>query len=108
MIVVLAEMPQNQGGGTRIKFMPDIIGYYIVRKMTVTAHDTLLYGPGVWADLQHFQIVVGFEHQNVRAAQMKFDGVRNIAEIGNDCDLDALRAETKSDRIDRVVRNRKA
>src|SRR5438477_12881614 len=95
MIVVLAEMPQNQCGSASIKFMSNIVGHHIVREMTVAAHHALLDGPGVRTHFKHLQIVVGFEHQNVRAAQMKLDGVRNVPKIGYNCDFDALRAKAK-------------
>ena len=41
----------------------------LVGKMAVAAEDTLLEAPGpMWAILQHFDVVVGFQHQDVRGA----------------------------------------
>src|SRR5258708_9901140 len=76
--------------------------------MTFSPHDALLHGPGVRTHLEHLQIVIGFEHQQIGAAQVEFYGIRHIAEVGDDADLDALRTETEADRIDGVVRDGEA
>ena len=62
------------------------------------------YGP----DFQHFEIVIGFEQQHVRAAQMEADRIRQIAQIGGDRNLDAFGAERESHRIGGIVRNGEA
>ena len=77
----------------------------IVRKMPIAAHHALLHRPGIGPDLQHFQIVIRFEQQQIRAAQMEADRIRQIAEIGGDRNLDAFGAEGESDGIGGVVRD---
>src|SRR5689334_6249043 len=108
VIVVLAEMAQNQSRGGRIELVAEIIAHHFVRQVAVAAHHALLHRPGIRSDLQHIEIVIGFEQQHVRAAQMKLDRVRNITEVGDDADLDALRLETKAYRVDGIVRNGEA
>ena len=39
---------------------------------------------------------------------MELDGVGQVAQVGDDADLDALRAKAEADRIDGVVRNGEA
>ena len=72
-----------------------------VRKMAVAAHHALLDAPGIGADLQHVEIVIRFEQQDLHAAQMEFDGIGHVAEIGRDADLNAFGVEAEADRIDR-------
>ncbi len=79
----------------------------MIREVPRAAHHALLNVPGIWADLQHFKIVVGFQHQAIGFAQMKFHELRKIAEVGHDGDFCPTRAESKSQRVDRVMRNRK-
>src|SRR5437773_9428433 len=76
--------------------------------MAVAAHYALFHGPGIRADLQHIEIVVGLEHQDLRAAQVELDGVWKIAQVGDEADFDALRAEAEANGIDGVMRNGEA
>ena len=105
---MLAEMPQNQRRGGGIKLVTQIVTHHFVREVPVAAHHTLFHRPGIRADLQHIEIVVGFEHQDLRTAQMELDGVGKVAKVGHEADFDTLRAETEAYGIDGVVRNREA
>jgi hypothetical protein len=105
MIVVLAEMPQNHRGGGGIELVTQIVAHQVVREVAVAAHYALFHGPGIRADLQHIEIVIGLEHQYLRAAQMELDGIGKIAEVGDETDFDALRAEAEAYGVDGVVRN---
>ena len=78
---------------------------HIVRKMPVAPHNALLQCPGVRPHLQHFQIVVSFQQQHIRAAQMKTNRLRHVAQVRGDGDLDAFGAERKPNRIGCIVRN---
>src|SRR5580692_7909914 len=71
--------------------------------MTLAAHHSLLHGPGIRSDFQHFEIVIRFQHQQVRAAQMELDGIRQISQIRYDSDFDALGAEAETYGINGVV-----
>ena len=68
MIVLLAEMAQDQRRRCRI---PDRASgksqTSSVRKVAHAAHHALLHGPRIRANLQHVQIVIGFEQQQVGA-----------------------------------------
>jgi len=108
MIIVLADVSEHQRTRGKIQIVADEIGNHFVREMSPAAHDALLHGPGIRPDLEHLGIVIRFDDQQVRAAQVDLDGVGQVAQIGGQADLDPLRPETKPDWIDGVVRNRKA
>ena len=55
---------------------------------------------GIRPDLQHVEIVIRFEQQQIGAAQMEADRIGHVAQIGRDAELDALRAQAEPDRID--------
>lgn len=108
MVVVLAQMPQNQCLYAAVQIGFQVIAGVRVREMPVAAHHALLDAPGIRTDLQHFQIVIGFEQQHLHAAQMDFDRFRHVAEIGGHADFDAFGMEAEADRIDGIVGNGEA
>src|SRR5690242_15395406 len=73
--------------------------------MPNAGHNALLHRPRIWASAQHFQVVVGFEHQRIARAKMYFDAGRHVSQVGRHADLDALGAENESDGISRVMRD---
>ena len=68
--------------------------------------DALLDDPRIRADLEHVEIVIGFEDEAIGLAEMDSDVIRKVAEIRADGDLGAVGAEGESDGVGRVVRNR--
>ena len=105
MIIVLAEMRKEQSCDCRVHVPSNEVGHHIIRKMTLAAHHTLLHRPGIWPDFQHLDIVIRFQHQQIGAAQVELDRIGQIPEIGEDADLDALRAKAEAHRIDGIVRH---
>ena len=79
MIVVFAQMSQHQRTDGGIQIDADEIGNHIIRQMALAAHHALLHRPWIRPDFEHFEIVIGFEHQQIRAAQMELDRIRQIA-----------------------------
>ena len=77
----------------------------VIGKMAGTAENALLDDPGIGADLEHVEIVIGFEDQAIDVAQMDFDERRQVAEVGDDGQLGAVGAECECDRIGGVMRN---
>ena len=108
VVVLLAEMPQHQVGGRGVEVLDEIVRHPQVREMPHPAHDALLHAPGVGADFQHVEIVIRFEQQQVRAPQVEFDGLGNVAEVRDHPDAHALRGETEAHRVDGVVRDAEA
>src|SRR5580704_347754 len=76
--------------------------------MPLAAHHSLFHRPWIWPNFEHFEIVIGFQHEQIGAAQMEFDRIRHVTEIRDQADLDAVRAKAESNRIDGVVRDSKA
>ena len=73
--------------------------------MTGAAEDALFDDPGIGADLEHVEIVIGFEDQAIDIAEMDFDEFGHVAEVGDNGQFCAVGAEGKSDRVGGVVRN---
>ena len=77
-----------------------------VRKMAGAAHHALLDVPGIRPDLQHFEIVIRFENQEIGFAQMMLHQLGHVAEIGDDRDFHSIRAKSVADGIGGIMRNR--
>lgn len=68
MIIVLADVAQNDGRDGSIEIVRNEIRRDFVRQVPAAAHHPLLHGPGIRSNPQHFQIVIGFEHNHLAAA----------------------------------------
>jgi hypothetical protein len=86
--------------GIAEKFADGVIG-----KMTRAAEDALFDDPGIGADLEHVEVVIGFEDQAIDIAEMDFDELGHVAEVGDDGQFCAVGAEGKGDRVGGVVWN---
>ena len=62
---------------------------------------------GIRPHLQHFEIVIGFEHQAVGIPQVNFHEFGQVAEVGDDRDFRSIRAKRESQWVHGIVRNRK-
>jgi hypothetical protein len=76
-----------------------------VGEMAATAHHALLYRPGIRANTQHFQIVIGFENDHIARAHVDAQRIGDIAEIGGNGDFDAMRRKRVADRVRGIMRN---
>src|SRR5580700_6355013 len=65
MIVVLAEVPEQQPRRRAVEIAQQKVAHGVVGKMADAAHHALLDRPGIGADLQHFQIVIGFKQHQI-------------------------------------------
>ena len=77
----------------------------VIRKMPGAGKHALLDDPGIGADLEHVEVVIGFEDQAIRLAEMNFDELGHVAEVGADGDLDAVGAEGEAEGIGGIVRD---
>lgn len=78
----------------------------VVGEMAVPADDALLDAP--WAAriiLQHFQIMIRFQHEHVGAADAFHDEFRRVSEVREKTDVCAVGAKKKANRIVGVVRH---
>ena len=108
VIIVLAQVAQYQCLHAAIDVVFEVIAGVSVREMAVASHDALLDAPGIGTDFQHLEIMIGFEQQNLDAAEVNLDGIGHIPEIGCVADFDALRVKAEADGIYSVMRNGKA
>ncbi len=102
-VIVLAQVRQNQVAGGAVEFKLQEFGQGVVGEVAEAAHHPLLDEPGVGAAAQHLQVVIGFHHQAVAAAQVLFDQRGQEAQVHGQGDLDAFGLEAESDRVGRVV-----
>ena len=58
MIVVLTEVPKDEGLQAPIHAVQDELRHHVIRQVTITPHDTLFYRPWIRSDFQHLDIVV--------------------------------------------------
>jgi hypothetical protein len=83
------------------KFADSVIG-----EMAGAGENALLDNPGIGADLEHVQIVIGFEDEAIGLAKMDSYVIWEVAEIGADRDFGAVGTEGESDGVGGVVGNR--
>ena len=84
-------------------------GGRFVGKMTVTAGDALFQTPGAARIvLKHFQIVIGFEDEDVGSADAFANEAGGMAEIGQETDFMSASVQHEADWIVSIVRNGKS
>ena len=67
----------------------------------------LLDDPGIRANLEHVEVVIGFEDEAVGFAQMHFHVIGHITQVRANSDLGAVSPKRESHRIDSIVGNTK-
>ncbi len=77
----------------------------MIGEVTGAGEDALLDDPGVWADLEHVEIVIGFEDEAIGLAEMDSHVVWKVAEISADGDFGAVGAEGEAYGVGGVVRD---
>ena len=108
IIVFLGNVREDQIAGAPVETfrVSKVFADCMIGEMTGARENALLDYPGIRTDLQHFQIVIGFQHQAIGFAQMNFHQLGHVAEIGNDGHFGAVRTEGEADRVGSIVRNR--
>src|ERR1700752_5245470 len=109
IVVVLGEMREHDVARAPVE--PFRVGQKLadrrIRQVTRAAHHALLDVPGIRPNLKHLEVVVRFQHQAIGVPQMNFHKLREISKVRDDCDFCPVRAEGKTQRVDRIVGNRK-
>ena len=81
--------------------------YGVIGEMAGAGENALLDDPGIGADLEHIEVVIGFEDHAIGVAKMNFDEFRHVAQVGADGDFCAVRTEGETDRVGGIMRNGK-
>ncbi len=79
----------------------------VVGEMAGAGEDALFNDPGIGADLEHVEIVIGFQDQAIGLTKMDADVIREVAQVGADGDFGAVGAEGEGNRVCGIVRNGK-
>ena len=90
MVVVLAKVRQHHESCSSIIFVTEEIGEGIVGEMAKPGHDALLHRPRVRPDAQHFEVMIGFDHEHIAAANVLGDAGGHVSEIGDHTYFDAF------------------
>ena len=108
VIVGFGDVSEDQEAGTAVEGLTvsQVLADNVVGKRAGAAHDALFDIPGIRADLEHFEVVVGLEDETVGITEMKFHKLREIAKIGDDGNFCAVGAKGVADGISGIVRNR--
>ena len=80
-------------------------GGVVVGKMAVAAGDALFEAPGAAGFLQHFQVVIGFEEQDIGGANALEDGFGGVAEVRQNTDFSGGGVQEEADGVGGVVRD---
>ena len=77
----------------------------VIGKVAGAGKDALLDDPGIGPDLEHVEVVIGFEDEAIGLAEMDSHVVRQVAKIRADGDFCAVGAEGESHGIGCIVRD---
>lgn len=93
------QMPQVRGNDVSRR-----VGRRFIREMPMPPEDALLQAPGTArAVLQHFDVVIGFQHEDVRGTDPVNNHPGHMPEICQETQGGGVRSQQKSDRILCVV-----
>ena len=73
---MFAQMSEHQRLQASIQTVENELRDHVVRQVPVTAHNALLYRPGIRPHLQHFDVVIGFQQQELGPAQVELHRIR--------------------------------
>lgn len=102
-VMVFAEVAEEEGFDLSGEVGGDVFAGGGVGEVAFAAEDALFDGPRDGADLEHGGVVVGFEEDGLAAAEVPFDGVGHVAEVGDDGEAGGAGGDGIADGVDGVV-----
>ena len=109
IVILLRNMGEDKIAGGRVETIG--IGQEfadgMIRKMAGAGKDALLDDPGIGADLEHVEVVIGFENEAIGFAEVHAHVVGQIAEVGADGNFCSIGAKGEGHGIGGIVRDRK-
>jgi hypothetical protein len=107
IVVLLGDVGEDEVADTGIEafgigeeFADGVIG-----EVAGAGEDALLDNPGIGSDLEHIEVVIGFEDEAIGLAEVDSYMIREVTEIGADGDFGAVGAEGESDGVGGVMRD---
>jgi len=89
-IIAFREMGEDNVGGLAVVGVFEEVGRGLVGEVTDARKYPLFHGPGVGAVAEHFEVVVGFEEEEVEGFELGFDVGGDVAEVGGDGEAEAF------------------
>jgi hypothetical protein len=107
IVVLLRHVSENEIAGVTIETIGigEIFADRVIGKMASAGEYALLDDPRIGPDLEHIEIVIGFEDEAIGLAEVDFDELRHVAEVGADGHLGAVGTKSETDGIDGIVRD---
>jgi hypothetical protein len=107
IVVLLRHVSENEIAGVTVETVGigKVFADGVIGEMAGARKYALLDDPRIGANLEHIEVVVGFEDETIRFAEMNFDELRHVAEVGADGNLGAIGAKSETDGIDGIVRD---
>ncbi len=107
IVVFLRHVSENEIAGVTIETIRigKVFADRVIGEMAGAGKDALLNNPRIGANLEHIEVVIGFEDETISFAEVDFDKFRHVAEVGADGNLGAVGAKSETDGIDGVVRD---
>ncbi len=89
-VVLLGQVAENDAVGASVVVAGEVFGGRVIGQVADPGQDALLDGPRVGAILEHLEVVVGFEQEDVGAAEGGLDVGGHVAEISGNGHTDAF------------------
>jgi hypothetical protein len=108
IVVLLGKMREDEiaGAGVEAIGVGEEFADGVIREMPCAGEDALLDDPRIRADLEHVEVVIGFEDEAVALAEMVLDKLGEVAEVGDERRLGPIGAEGEADGVCGIVRKR--
>jgi hypothetical protein len=107
IVVLLRHVSENEIAGVTIETIGigKVLADRVIGEMAGAGKDALLDDPRIGANFEHVEVVIGFEDQAIGFAEVDFDKLGHVAEVGADGNLGAVGTKGEPDRIDGIVRD---
>jgi hypothetical protein len=107
IVVFLRHVSENEIAGVTIETIGirKVFADRVIGEMAGAGKYALLDDPRIRANLEHIEVVVGFEDEAISFSEVDFDQLRHVAEVGADGNLGAVGAKSETDGIDSIVRD---
>lgn len=107
VVVFLRHVSEDEIAGVTIEAVGigEVFADGVIGKMAGAGKYALLDDPRIRADLEHVEVVIGFEDEAIGFAEVDFDKLGHIAEVRADGHFGAVGTKGETDGIDGVVRD---